>query len=202
MDIDPAQGRLHYLHRLAACQLIVRAIWGPAVPRIGLLSDSHGRATTTRKAVEVLLDQRIDVLLHLGDVGSVEVIDALGSASLCNRVPPQAHIVFGNTDWDRDTLAEYAQEVDVTVDDPVGSIDLGGGTMLLFCHGHEADRMSEALARHPRYLCHGHTHRKLDTRRNGTRIINPGALFRAATYSVAVLDTQTDTLSFHDVPDA
>jgi hypothetical protein len=147
----------------------------------------------------VLLDQDIDVLLHLGDVGSVEVIDALGSSSLCNRVPPEAHMVFGNTDWDRQTLAEYAQEVDVAVDDPIGKLDIGQGGTLLFCHGHEADRLAEALSRHPRYLCHGHTHRKLDTRRNGTRIINPGALFRAATYSVAVLDTDTDTLRFIDI---
>ena len=47
------------------------------MPLIGLLSDSHGRAPTTQRGVDLLLDGGAELLLHLGDVGTVEVIDAL-----------------------------------------------------------------------------------------------------------------------------
>ena len=95
--------------------------------KIGLLSDSHGRAATTRRAVEVLLAQGAQRLIHLGDIGTVEVIDAL-----CVTLPESgtqipAHLVFGNTDWDTDALAEYAQDLDIAVAHPVGRIPLVEG---------------------------------------------------------------------------
>ena len=179
--------------------------------RIGLLSDSHGRAGTTRRGVELLLQHGIDRLIHLGDIGSVEVIDALCVADTDGKQLP-AHLVFGNTDWDLEDLRDYALELDLHVDHPAGRLSLdgdggegggpsdgggGGGGELVFCHGHEEAPMQEALARGARYLCHGHTHRQADERRGPTRIINPGALFRARTYSVALLDTATDNLEFY-----
>ncbi len=171
--------------------------------RIGLLSDSHGRASTTQRAVELLCQQGADILVHLGDVGTVEVIDAL-CVDTPGRSPDghgqlEAHVVFGNTDWDRHTLARYAADLDVTVDDPLGRLELDDG-LLVFCHGHDDADIAAGMAGHPRYFCHGHTHRQRDTRQGDTRIINPGALFRAEMYSVALLDTATDTLSFHEVP--
>lgn len=166
--------------------------------KIGLLSDSHGRAATTRRGVEVLLAHGVDVLIHLGDVGTVEVIDAL-------VVPQQghgdgvleAHLVFGNTDWDADDLARYAADLGVVVDHPLGRLSVagGGGGELMFCHGHESPVMAEAMAARPRYLCHGHTHKPLDVQRGPTRVINPGALFRAKQYTVAVLDPERDEVT-------
>ena len=47
------------------------------MPKIGLLSDSHGRARTTRLAIQTLLDQSVEAIVHLGDIGSIEVIDEL-----------------------------------------------------------------------------------------------------------------------------
>lgn len=174
------------------------------MPRIGLLSDSHGRAGTTQRAVDLLCAQDADLLLHLGDVGTVEVIDALCAPGKDGTGQLEAHVVFGNTDWDTHTLQRYAQDLGITVDHPLGRLDLGDGGEVVFCHGHEQDCMDAALREQPhapRYLCHGHTHRAADTRVGPTRIINPGALFRASTYTVALLDTETDTLTFHEVPD-
>ncbi|MEO0514833.1 MAG: metallophosphoesterase family protein [Planctomycetota bacterium] len=169
------------------------------MPKIGLLSDSHGRAATTRRAVEVLLQQGAGVLIHLGDVGTVEVIDALCVDHPDTGDQIEAHLVFGNTDWDIDSLAEYADDLDVVVEHPAGRLSLDGGGELVFCHGHEAAPMQQALADGVRYLCHGHTHAQADDRRGSTRVINPGALFRASVYSVAVLDTQTDHVNFYEV---
>lgn len=171
------------------------------MPRIGLLSDSHGRAVTTRRGVETLLEQGVEVIIHLGDIGTVEVIDALAVNRPGTDEQLEARIVFGNTDWDADGLAEYADDLGIRVDDPVGRLDLPEGE-LAFCHGHRPDDLSRALADHVRYLCHGHTHRTLDSRQGATRVINPGALFRASKYTVAVLDTDRDELVFHPVGDA
>ncbi len=175
-----------------------------SLARIGLLSDSHGRAGTTRRAVDLLRGAGAEVLLHLGDVGTVEVVDALCVDALDSDDQLEAHLVFGNTDWDRDALAKYAADLDVVVDDPVGRLPLTAPSgaedgVLLFCHGHVTTDLDQALAEAPRYLCHGHTHRQLDTHRGPTRVINPGALFRASAYTVAVLDTATDRLTFHEV---
>lgn len=172
--------------------------------RIGLLSDSHGRAGTTRRAVDLLRGAGAEVLVHLGDVGTIEVVDALCVDALDTDDQLEAHMVFGNTDWDRDALAKYADDLDVIVDDPVGRLPLLGPAgnedgVLLFCHGHVPQDLDTALAENPRYLCHGHTHRTLDTHHGSTRIINPGALFRASAYTVAILDTNTDRLTFHEI---
>lgn len=165
------------------------------MPRIGLLSDSHGRAVTTRLGVQALLAAGIDRLIHLGDVGTVEVIDELAVTQPGNGQPVPAHLVFGNTDWDARPLDNYASQLGITVDHPAGLLELEGGA-LAFCHGHQASLMNEALARNVRYLCHGHTHQAADTMSGKTRVINPGALCRAHRYTVAVLDTDEDDLTF------
>ena len=48
-------------------------------------------------------------------------------------------------------------------------------------------------------MIHGHTHRQADRREGRTRIINPGALHRAATKTVAILDTVEDELHFLEI---
>jgi len=168
------------------------------LPRIGLLSDSHGRGRTTQKAVKLLVEQGAEMLIHLGDVGSLEVVDALVNAGEGGQ-PIEAHVVFGNVDWDADSLAKYATSLGVNVDHPVGRMDLDGGKTLMYLHGHDTAAFDQAILQHPTYLCHGHSHVKLDEQRNGSRIINPGALFRAREYTVALLDTDNDALAFFAV---
>ncbi len=167
---------------------------------------------TTRLGVQALLAEGIDLLIHLGDVGSVEVVDELavhqpaapgippenpGTPATGDQVP--ARLVFGNSDWDLGPLQRYANTLGIQVDHPVGRLQLDPGE-LVFCHGHQAQVMTQALAQDVRYLCHGHTHQASDSRSGSTRIINPGALCRAHRYTVAVLDTQADQLTFLTVP--
>ena len=151
------------------------------------------------------------MLIHLGDIGSVEVIDAFtGLVDGDGHIVP-ARLVFGNTDWDAQSLARYALSIDVSVDHPAGRLELDlQGTpnhlkgnpqadQLIFTHGDDPQIMENALAQQVRYLCHGHTHRAADQMQETTRVINPGALFRAQTYTAALLDTENDQLSFYPV---
>lgn len=163
------------------------------VALIGLLSDSHGQVGITRQAVELLVQRGAQMLIHLGDIGSELVIDALLCTGPDGRTPIEAHLVFGNTDADRRALARYARHLDIHVDDPVGALSLDAG-LLVFTHGDNSRALTAAVDENARYLCHGHTHRVADYRRGATRIINPGALFRTACPSVALLDPVNDDL--------
>jgi uncharacterized protein len=154
-----------------------------------------------RRAVDLLIRQGASILLHLGDVGSVEVIDALVvpppmSGDAAQRI--ESHVVFGNTDHDWQSLARYARELGVIVDHPVGWLKVGGAD-LVFLHGDDPAAMSQALARGVEYLCFGHTHHPQDSRAGATRLINPGALFRARPRTVALLDAASRQLTFHPV---
>lgn len=195
------------------------------MPRIGLLSDSHGRASTTRRAVRLLIAQEIDALLHLGDVGTLEVIDELlvaapvGNATAAagessaasgrtkgkpaggsSSVPTvDVYLTFGNVDWDHASMARYAEHLGMTVAHPLGRIALPGGRTLAYTHGDSGRAMQQALDEQVAFLCHGHSHRTRDERIGPTRVINPGALFRAKQYTAAVLDTDDDDLAFFTV---
>ena len=83
------------------------------MPRIGLLSDSHGRAEVTRRAVEILADQGARVLIHLGDIETTAVIDQLVVDGATTKTVTDSYLVFGNVDWDLNALGRYA--VDLTI---------------------------------------------------------------------------------------
>lgn len=168
--------------------------------RIGLLSDSHGRSAGTQRAARLLIERGADLLVHLGDVGGEPVIDALVEGlDGDGKLSPGVHLVFGNTDERIETLAEYARDLGVTVNHPLGRVEADGRTVL-FTHGDVRRLMDQALSQQPDYLLHGHTHRQRDERIGATRIINPGALHRAPEYSAALLDLTADELTFVPVP--
>lgn len=158
---------------------------------IGVLSDSHGRVEITRRALALLTSRGCDPILHLGDIETEAVIDEL--------VGLPVRMVFGNCDWKLDAMIRYAECMDITVDHPAGQIVVDGRS-IVFTHGHLEQPMIAALEAGVDYLFHGHTHEVRDERVGSTRIINPGALFRAARYTVAVLDPTEDRLDVLEVP--
>ena len=183
--------------------------------KIGLLSDSHGRVEATRRGVDTLLSHGAELMIHLGDVGGVEVIDTLAylesSAGSSRPNSIETYLVFGNTDYDKASLARYARSLGIYVDDPVGCLAVDrddphdsshptpSERKLTFMHGHDHRAMTQALNQGVRNLCHGHTHHQRNEQVGATRVINPGALCRAAVYSVALLETETDRVTFYQI---
>lgn len=166
---------------------------------LGLLSDSHGRAATTDRAAKLLVERGAEVLIHLGDVGTEAVIEALVQGLSPTGGPsPPVHLVFGNTDWNAPELGRFAAALGMQVAHPAGRLTLAG-KVIAFTHGHDSALMQEALSDGVDYLLHGHTHKPLDQRRGRTRIINPGALYRASKHTAALLDVANDQLTFIDV---
>ena len=158
---------------------------------IGVLADSHGRADTTARAVTTLVDHGAEMLLHLGDLETEAVLDELAG---CN-----ARVVFGNCDWDVEALWRYADLIGVGVDHPMGRLEIEG-CRIAYTHGHLDELMNQALADGVDYLFHGHTHTVSDQRSGDTRVINPGALYRATRYTAALLDTVGDSVSWLEIP--
>lgn len=169
--------------------------------RIGILSDTHGSVEITRRAVSLAAAHDVDVLIHLGDVGSPLVLDALlcGLDEKSGECRPEVRVVFGNTDYDADALADYATQLGFTVDHPVGRLEIEGKT-IVFLHGDCSRSVNAAIDEPVDYLFHGHTHVRRDEYIGPTRVINPGALHRAREYTVAILDVSGDSVTFLTVP--
>jgi putative phosphoesterase len=155
---------------------------------VGILSDTHDRADAMAAAMNLLRGAGAEFFIHCGDVGSERVLDHLAGLP--------AAFVFGNTDWDRATLARYAQSIGVACHNALADLDLGGKRFAV-THGDDF-RLKQRLLTEQRhdYLLQGHTHIRADQRIGRMRVINPGALHRAKEKTVALLDTASDRLSF------
>jgi len=158
---------------------------------LGILADSHGQADTTALAVRALEEAGAACIVHLGDIGSEQVIDEL--------VGHNVRLVFGNCDIDVRGLTNYCEYLDVTVDHPIGWLNMGGKS-IAFTHGDLDIAVQEALRREVDYLLVGHTHEVEDRRIGRTRVINPGALFRAPRYTAALLEPASDRLTIIEIP--
>lgn len=173
------------------------------IPRmlLGLLSDTHGRADAARAAVQLLVERlKVDYLLHCGDVGGQDVLDAL-----VGDIP--SAVVWGNTDYDWRDLARYASQVSVGHDHPALRMKFDGAgpadrdVRVCMTHGDDGRVVREVLEhRQADYLFVGHSHVPADSEINGVRVVNPGALYRAAKKTVATVNLATGEVRHHEVP--
>jgi uncharacterized protein len=155
---------------------------------IGILSDTHDRLESTIAGLDALRAAGAEFFIHCGDVGGERILDQLAGL--------KAALVWGNNDWDRRELTRYAQNLGIQVSDSLAELELGGKRFAI-THGDDAGvvrRIIDGQAHD--YLLLGHSHVRADQRMGKIRIINPGALHRAARKSVARLDTVADDLQF------
>src|SRR5688500_3651593 len=173
----------------------------PAPPadavRLGILSDTHGRADACRIAVQTLLDMGAQAFAHCGDVGEEPVLDVLAGHPVW--------FVWGNNDFDRPRLAQYAQDLGLACLDSFGRFSFGGRQFALthgddsrviaaLCTAGEAGQVAAGALEPDDYLLSGHTHTPYDRRHGRLRWINPGALYRACPNMEALLDVGRDKL--------
>jgi hypothetical protein len=166
--------------------------------KIGIVSDSHGKASRLRAAVALLAERGGEAVVHCGDVGSEQCIEALGAAGL------PAYAVLGNVDRRASRLAAAARRCGVSLEPDVAAVAIGDGRHLAATHGHDDRTLAELIAGEQfAYVCHGHTHRARDERSGPVRVINPGALRhprRPRRPTAALLNAEADTVEFLDVP--
>ncbi len=157
---------------------------------VGFLSDSHGEWFRTRHAIQLLEEQQVDCIIHLGDVESFQVLDELAGH--------QVTLVFGNCDY-VSRLFEYAEGIGIDVQHPAGTLIVEDLT-IGFLHGHDESQYQKFLEdENIQVIAHGHSHEIRDETVEKTRCINPGALHRAPVYTVCVLDTKSMKIEFLEV---
>ena len=121
-------------------------------PWIGVISDTHGLLRP--EAVQAL--QGAQQIIHAGDLGSLEVLDAL------RKIAPVT-AVRGNVDegdWARQLPAD-------------ARVEAGGRALYVLHDLHELD-FDPAAARIAAVIS-GHSHKPAQEMRNGVLYLNPGA---------------------------
>jgi putative phosphoesterase len=160
--------------------------------KIGILSDTHGDVSRTRLAIELLVSQGVTAVCHCGDVGSEQVLTELAAAFSPSGVPVYA--VLGNVDHWEPGVREFPTGTGVKVCGRRAELELGG-RKLVVVHGDDPRLLFEVVRSQLHDYClTGHTHLADDFLEGRTRVINPGAVHRAQTPSVAVLDLAKDKL--------
>jgi putative phosphoesterase len=160
--------------------------------KLGILSDTHDQLERTRTAIRMLRDTGAGAIIHCGDLTSPPIVTELA-------VLP-SWFVFGNNDSDMvPHLARAASDSGVTCLEWGGVIEIEG-RQIGVAHGHRKIDIRRILAEQPDYLLSGHSHVPSDSMAGTVRRINPGALHRAATFTVAMLDLSTGLLQWIPVP--
>lgn len=151
--------------------------------KIGIVSDTHGHVARTKAAASLLAQANVEAVLHCGDIGSAEVIRQLYDWP--------GHFVVGNVDQGIENELADAMSQQQTWHGEFADFVLHERRIAI-AHGHDRKRLESCLASDVYDLvCCGHTHQAQQRRVGNTLLLNPGALYRSAAPSCAVVDLAT-----------
>ena len=98
---------------------------------------------------------------------------------------------MGNVDADHDPWGEWIEQAGLSFYGRFGSLDIGG-RRVAFIHGDDDARLRDEIAGQQWDLvCHGHTHIAAQQQLGKTLVLNPGAMVRVLTPSIAYVDLET-----------
>ncbi|HBO69948.1 MAG TPA: metallophosphoesterase [Deltaproteobacteria bacterium] len=172
--------------------------------KAGILSDSHDHREGVEAALRRFLEERIDVVLHLGDVCSPDLLKGFRASGI-----PLVG-VFGNNDDDLRGLQEASGNgFHRGPHMPV----LGGRRILM---AHTFDELQEEIGEGGKFdlILFGHTHRPLTMRVGRALVLNPGeacgfvsgratcAVVDLSSMEAGILDLFREEASEGDVPRA
>jgi hypothetical protein len=160
---------------------------------IGIISDTHEDVRMIRKAVRIFKERAPTFVIHCGDIISPPVLEHFAGIAL--------RIVFGNNDGERSGLKKKCSELGFYGIDETLTFTHAGKTFFVN-HGTRPSTIEQAAdSQQYDYVLHGHTHEQRNELRGKTRIVNPGALFSADTYSIAFLEPETGAVEFVEIPE-
>jgi putative phosphoesterase len=149
---------------------------------LGVVSDTHGHVANARAAVRMLESFGVEAVLHCGDIGSQAIVPLFAAWP--------THFVFGNVDGSSLAagLATAIENAGLTCDGRFGSFELAGAKIALL-HGDDGRLLDQTIkAGAHQLVCHGHTHVPRLERVGPTLVLNPGALYRAAQHTIAIIE--------------
>lgn len=143
--------------------------------KIAIVSDTHNNWNNFKKAIDWIMEQKIQLILHCGDIMSQGMIDKAQ-----NVFDGEIKYVKGNGDYGLDLPEKMELEFN--------------GKKIAFTHFPD---IAKKLAQSGNYdlIFYGHTHRPWDEKINECHMINPGELagqFYKPTF--AIYDTATGKL--------
>lgn len=155
---------------------------------LALVSDTHDNVALVRSAVAFLHERRPDLILHLGDLETAAVIPYFAGLPV--------RFLRGNNDHDP-AIAQALADAGLPplADEWTGEID---GLSVAATHGHRRNLVHRHLGRAD-VLLHGHTHVRRAEKVGPTLVVNPGALYRAAPRTMALLRLPEGEVEWHEV---
>jgi putative phosphoesterase len=159
---------------------------------IGILSDTHENEPAIQAALALLGRYPLEFIVHCGDIISPPVLE--------NFQGFKVRFVFGNNDGEEEGLRAKVTQLGLgSIDEELTFSELGK-TFHVY-HGTSARHLQKLIdSQRYDYILTGHTHVVRDETIGRTRVINPGALFRAPRYTCAVLDIASGRLEILEIP--
>jgi uncharacterized protein len=138
---------------------------------IGVISDSHDNLPLVEKAVQILNEQNVDLVLHAGDYVAGFVIPKFKQLN-CQLIG-----VFGNNDGDHELLKKrFSETTNCTIHDRFAQLNIDGYRIALL-HGHETELLTALInSGYFDAVINGHSHNKNIEQKGKTLSVNPGEL--------------------------
>ena len=141
--------------------------------KIGVISDTHDNLKPMKAALEVLLNHKVELIVHCGDWVAPFALEFLSKNS--GDIPVKG--VFGNNEGDIKSImarnAKLAKPIEFA-ERKVLEFEAGGRSIACV-HGEDAPTL-DALIRSKKYhaVFTGHTHRPIIQDIDGVCVLNPG----------------------------
>lgn len=144
--------------------------------RIGVISDTHDHLDYVGQAFDVLAEQNIDMVCHLGDWVAPFVFDLVDERAKKLGVPVRG--VLGNNEGEVFKIVSLAKEGrwNIELEHHTLLFDADGKKVILY-HGTDK-RLTDALVKSGKYdvVMSGHTHEPKNEVIENVLWLNPGAL--------------------------
>lgn len=159
---------------------------------ICILSDTHDNQASVETFLAEISKRSIERFVHCGDITSPSTLEKFKGLPFS--------FVFGNMDSDTRALGAKAQECGI--EEFGESIEFShSGKSFFVYHGTSSRYLEQAIeSQNFDYVLHGHTHQLRDELFGQTRVINPGALYRAKVYTFALLEPASGELEIVEIP--
>ncbi len=159
---------------------------------LGVMSDSHDNLQNLEKALKILRQRSVDMVIHLGDIVSPFTMRRLV------QFPARVIVIRGNNDGDLLQLREIANKAGAVFRDSPHEVRIEDRSILLV-HGYGSKEFTKrivySIAKSGAYdiILYGHTHEPDVTEINRCLVVNPGEVFGylSGEASVAIVDTRT-----------
>lgn len=144
--------------------------------KFAIVSDTHDNMGNFNKAINFLNAQKIEVMLHCGDICNQQAIN-----EATQNFKGKIYFVRGNGDYDLDAVPE--------------KMELGLDKKKIFFNHYPDIAKKAAESKKYDLVFYGHTHRPWEEKIGKCRLVNPGEL-AGQRYKpcFAIYDTQTDKL--------